>query len=199
MPRRARDADATRHAILEAAQALFVERGFGSTSLAQIGARCNCTNSLILHHFDSKEQLWSAVKDRCFQEFLEEQRSLFAQDEVSLESLRETARAYFRLLQRNPQVVQLLVRAELERDLGCNRYDEERLAPFVEQMQRAQTAGLLRDDVPAAHLLLMMIHCITQWFESRHMFRDWSELQGEGVDDAYLDSLLKVFFEGATA
>ena len=96
-------------------------------------------------------------------------------------------------------MLQLLTRAELEQDLSCSQYDEKRLAPFVARMRDAQEAGLLRADVPPAHLLLIIINVITQWFEARAVFRDWSELGGEDPDESFLDSLNRIFFEGALA
>jgi len=93
--------------------------------------------------------------------------------------------------------VQLLTRAELEQDLSCSQYDENRLAPFVERMRAAQVAGLLRKDVPPAHLLLIVINVITQWFEARAVFTGWSELGGDDPDESFFNSLEKVYFEGA--
>jgi TetR/AcrR family transcriptional regulator len=199
MNRRPRDADATRREILDAAERLFADRGFGSTSLAQIAKASNTHKSLILHHFDSKDGLWQAVKERRFTGFTREQQAIFSRSEVSLDQIRETTRAYFELLRDDPVLVQLLTRAELEKDLSCSQYDERRLAPFVDRIRAAQRAGLLRSDVPAAHMLLIIINVITQWFEARAVFRDWSELEGGDPDEGFLESLEKVFLEGARA
>lgn len=195
--RRPRDAVATQEQILNAAETLFAAQGFGSTSLAQIGKKSNTHKSLILHHFESKNGLWQAVKDRRFAGFVSEQEEFFSSREVSIDEVRATTRAYFNLLKNDPVLVQLLTRAELEKDLSCSQYDEKRLAPFVKRMRDAQRHGLLRKDVPPAHLLLIIINVITQWFESRTVFMDWSELAGEDLDDSFYESLDKVFFGGA--
>jgi len=199
MVRRPRDAQATRLEILDAAEALFAKNGFGSTSLARIAGASNVHKSLIMHHFDSKEGLWQAVKERRFAKFTSEQTTVFNQSEVSLEEILKTTEAYFQLLENDPVLVQLLTRAELEQDLGCSQYDEQRLAPFVGRMRAAQEAGLLRKDVPPAHLLLIIINAITQWFEARAMFCSWSELASDNMNAAYLESFHKVFMEGAAA
>ena len=197
--RRPRDAEATRQEILDAAESLFASNGFGSTSLARIAKRSRTHKSLILHHFSSKESLWQVVKDRRFSSFVEEQKAFFSQEAVSLDEVRDATRAYFELLKGDPVLVQLLMRAQLEQDLSCSQYDEKRLAPFVERLRDAQNAGLLRGDIPPAHLLLILINVITQWFEARAVFRDWSELGGQDPDTAFLVSLERVFFEGALA
>ena len=199
MGRRPRDAQATRLEILDAAEALFARRGFGSTSLAQIAERSSTHKSLIVHHFGSKNGLWQAVKERRFASFVAEQSTLFHRGRVSLQEIRTVAAAYFRLLQDDPVLVQLLTRAALEQDISCSQYDEKRLAPFVARLRDAQHAGILRSDVPPAHLLLILINVITQWFEARAVFGGWSELQGQEADAAFLHSLQTVFLEGALA
>lgn len=197
MNRRPRDAQATRLEILDAAEALFAEQGFGSTSLAQIARRSGTHKSLILHHFVSKNGLWQAVKQRRFDGFVEEQKDLFSREPVSLGEISKATAAYFRLLRDDPVLVQLLTRAQLERDLSCSQYDEGRLAPFVSRLRDAQEAGILRKDVPAAHLLLILVNAITQWFEARPVFAGWSELQAGDPDAVFLQSLQTVFLEGA--
>ena len=199
MSRRPRDAEATRTDILAAAEALFAAQGFGSTSLAQIARESDTHKSLILHHFESKDGLWQAVKERRFADFVEEQSGLFHRGPVTLEEIRGVVGAYFQLLRDDPVLVQLLTRAELEQDISCSQYDEQRLEPFVARMQDAQAAGILRSDVPAAHLLLILINVITQWFEARPVFRNWSEIDDQDPDAAFLASLETVFFEGALA
>jgi len=197
MARRPRDAQATRLLILDAAESLFAKNGFGSTSLARIANACQVHKSLIMHHFESKEGLWQAVKERRFAKFTGEQTAAFSQTQVSLAEIMKTTEAYFRLLENDPVLVQLLTRAELEQDVGCSQYDEARLAPFVDRMRAAQEAGLLRKDIPPAHLLLIVINAITQWFEARAIFGGWSELATGNMDDEYLESFHKVFLHGA--
>jgi TetR/AcrR family transcriptional regulator len=197
--RRPRDAEATRQQILDAAESLFAAQGVGSTSLAMIARASDTHKSLILHHFESKDGLWQAVKERRFAGFVEEQKAVFSRGAVKQDELLRAMSAYFELLRSSPVLVQLLTRAQLEKDLSCSQYDEARLEPFVERMREAQKAEILRDDVPPAHLLLILINAITQWFEARAMFGTWSELQAEDPDADFLDSLKKVFFGGAGA
>lgn len=195
--RRPRDAEATQAQILDAAEELFAAQGFGSTSLAMIAKASQTHKSLILHHFQSKDNLWQAVKDRRFAGFVNEQKEFFGSTRVTLAEIRKTTRAYFDLLKNDPVLVQLLTRAELEQDLSCSQYDEKRLAPFVMRMRDAQQAGILRSDIPPAHLLLIMVNVITQWFEARAVFAGWSELGGSDPDESFLESFQKLFFEGA--
>ena len=197
MTRRPRDAEATRKAILDVAEQLFVKEGFGSTSMARIAKTCGCANSLIVHHFGSKEELWNQVKERAFAGFVEENQRIFSDQPVSVTGMRETTHAFFRLLKDSPQLVQLLQRVEMERDPNRSRMNTRQLEPFVARMREAQQAGILRDDVPAAYLLLILINALTRWFEARHLFGKWEALGDGDTDRQFLDSVYKVFLEGA--
>ena len=53
-----------REAILDAASALFAERGYHGASLREISRRVGISHPGMLHHFSSKEVLLSAVIDR---------------------------------------------------------------------------------------------------------------------------------------
>ena len=48
-PRQQRDPEATRNALLEAAEEVFLKNGFGNTSLSEIAKRAGITKSLIHH------------------------------------------------------------------------------------------------------------------------------------------------------
>ncbi|MGN2391582.1 TetR/AcrR family transcriptional regulator [Pelomicrobium sp. G1] len=62
-PERAADAN-TKDRILDAAEALFMERGFVATSLRMITARAGVNLAAVNYHFGSKEELIKAVFSR---------------------------------------------------------------------------------------------------------------------------------------
>jgi len=59
--RRRRDAQASRQALLEAADALFDERGFEAATVRDIGERAGVDAALIARYFGSKEGLYLAT------------------------------------------------------------------------------------------------------------------------------------------
>jgi AcrR family transcriptional regulator len=61
--RREQYSEATRAALLEAATALFFERGFGGTALEDVAAAAQVTRGAVYHHFTNKRQLFEAVLD----------------------------------------------------------------------------------------------------------------------------------------
>jgi AcrR family transcriptional regulator len=90
----------TRAAILDAAEAVFHERGVGQTSLAQIAAAADVTRGAIYWHFANKVELFKAMQDRVrmpqeefFQsrEMTRSDRCLDLLQETTLEALRSFA------------------------------------------------------------------------------------------------------------
>lgn len=60
-PRRRRDPEASRAAILEAAGEVFNERGYARATIREIARRAGVTHGLVMRHFGSKEQLLLAA------------------------------------------------------------------------------------------------------------------------------------------
>ena len=62
-----RDADRSRRAILDAAEALFAEHGFKGATMAEIAASAGVSRGTPAYFFNSKEQLYRAVLGRSFE------------------------------------------------------------------------------------------------------------------------------------
>jgi AcrR family transcriptional regulator len=63
-PRRRHDAQASRRALLEAADALFDERGYDAATVRDIGERAGVDAALIARYFGGKEGLYLATLSR---------------------------------------------------------------------------------------------------------------------------------------
>ena len=59
--RRRRDPDASRAAILQAAQEVFTERGYARATIREIARRAGVTHGLVMRHFGTKERLLIAA------------------------------------------------------------------------------------------------------------------------------------------
>jgi AcrR family transcriptional regulator len=59
--RRDEHTEATRSALLEAARALFVGRGFGPTSIDDVAAKARVSKGAVYHHFRDKAELFEAI------------------------------------------------------------------------------------------------------------------------------------------
>lgn len=193
-----RDPEATRAAILDAAEDAFLAKGFAEASTAAIARRAGVTKSLIHHHFGSKQQLWTEVKVRRFSQYAEGQMAMLEQSAPTADLLRESIQLYFGFLQKNPGFVRLLAWMFLEGDEECGSLEQGVLAQGAETIRQAQEAGELRSDIDPGHMLFSFLFLAEHWFQGReHLCRD---LQMEGTaaerDAAYFSDMVKIFFEG---
>ncbi|GAB4125520.1 MAG: TetR/AcrR family transcriptional regulator [Gammaproteobacteria bacterium] len=189
----------TRDKILDCAEACFIGQGFAATSMRQIAEAADTTNSLIVHHFGSKQALWEAVKERRMQGFVAQQQSLLQTQKLDLSLFLRAIREYFVLLRDDPQLVQLLARAELEQDIGCSRFQQELVTAFVSQISAGQRQGIFRADIKPVYLLAVILCATTQWMEARHQFLTWDELAGDSdADEQFLETFIELLVNGVS-
>ncbi len=77
----------TRAAIIRGAAAAFEQRGYGSTSLAQVSAAAGVTKGALYFHFDSKEALAVAIIEAQHQQSVSAGHRLLAADLPGLRAL----------------------------------------------------------------------------------------------------------------
>jgi len=189
----------TRDKILDCAEACFIGQGFAATSMRQIAEAADTTNSLIVHHFGSKQALWEAVKERRMQGFVAQQQSLLQTQKLDLSLFLRAIREYFVLLRDDPQLVQLLARAELEQDIGCSRFQQELVTAFVSQISAGQRQGIFRADIKPVYLLAVILCATTQWMEARHQFLTWDELAADSdADEQFLETFIELLVNGVS-
>ena len=190
----ARDPDATRARILDAAFECFVEKGFAEVAMREIATRSGVTKSLIHHHFGSKRQLWDEVKERAFALYADDQRAeLENADRPDAELLERSVVNYFRFLRDHPRVVRLLAWTHLEGDESCGEMDAELVRLGADRIRQGQRGGIFRDDVNPTHVVTTFVLTCLQWFEARSHHAQWP---GIGSDDEFLEDFLKIFMRG---
>lgn len=205
-----RDPEATRAAILEAAEAAFVEGGYADASMSDVARRARVTKSLIHHHFGSKQELWDAVKAHRFTEYASQQAGLLEGTRVDADTLRTSIEAYFRFLQRHPGFVRLLSWMNLERDDHSFETGDALVSLGAARIRAAQEVGELRADIDPTHAIFAFLALCQGWFQMRHHGAPcWcggpeaeaaraatGGLDAAAADDSFLDTILKLFFEG---
>ena len=116
---RARQRSRTRERVLDASIAGFSERGYEGTSLGQISASCGIKQSLILYHFESKENLWRASVDEIWRRMeatlfrfagLERNPEGEYEGPVDDQSLRSLLRAFLHSMSEHPAYLRILLR-----------------------------------------------------------------------------------------
>jgi AcrR family transcriptional regulator len=99
----------TRNALLDAAQEVFVRRGFDGASLDEIAETAGYTRGAIYKHFDSKEDLFYAVNERINEQTLEEFTAQFPDVEHIEDHVHDIATTWrgFLLRDRDFMILQL--------------------------------------------------------------------------------------------
>lgn len=204
--RRQRDPDATRAAILDAAEEIFAEKGFADAAVSEIARAADVTKSLIHHHFGSKDALWMEVKHRKFADYEMVQGPLLEGPIHDAEMLGRSLETYFRFLEKNPTYLRLVAWMQLE-GAGDDGFEpgQALFERGAEAIARAQERGEIRDDVHPIHILVTMLGLCEHWFQTKELrcaCHTGAE-QARGPDDdevedddAYLDSILKIFMRG---
>lgn len=198
-PRRRRDPEATRLAILDAAQALFVCHGPAGTSLSAIAKQADVTKSLIHHHFGSKEELWTAVQERRFRAYFDVQQQMLLESDSTEGLLRDSLIAYFRFLQNDPDAVRFLMWHMLESDeQPCPNLEKELFELGIEKIRGAQEKGEIRDDLEPFFVIKTLLALPMGWFQTRGLTLAMidSDVSAERLDELYLEDMVKLFLEG---
>lgn len=196
---RVRDAEATRTAILDAAESSFLSKGFAETTTAEIAELAGVTKSLIHHHFGSKDALWEEVKVRRFSVYAADQMQLLAEQEPTAELLRSSMKMYFRFLRENPEIVRIMAWMFLEQDEGeCADLDRELTHAGIDKIRQAQERGELRSDLNPGFILFSFVGLAQHWYQDKRWMLDKIGLSADSdaVDEAYLEDAVKIFFEG---
>lgn len=193
-----REGEATRYAILRAAEELFVAHGFAATSTATVARVAGVTKSLIHHHFGSKRELWDAVKLRVMEEYGQQQQQLLDERPPGLSLIEESIRTYFRFLQAHPNVVRFWNWMTIEGDHECPAFSQWLMHQGVDMLRKAQRAGEIRADVEAEYVLAQVCVLLRGWFIERPILERnvLREAGAEACDERYLTATLCIFLDG---
>jgi len=209
-PRRCRDREATREAILTGALDEFVPNGLAGARMGAIAARAAVPQGLIYHYFPSKEALFYAVIKRISGRYFEGLAEVLANagDLTSCELLEYSIRSYFTFLRENPAFVRLLtwartagIWAQISAEFG----DIGGRSPLLigaERLREAQEAGMLRADLDPVHIIKLWLDACQGWFISFDVFLIEAQLDATDdlaiarIHDRQLDHICGVIMAG---
>jgi TetR/AcrR family transcriptional regulator len=109
-PARRPTADApARERLLEAALAVFAERGFDGARTREIAERAGANLGLLSYYFAGKEELWRAAVSRAFDEIQAELAGILAGPAAGeREQLERLLRGFVRFVARRPEFMRLM-------------------------------------------------------------------------------------------
>lgn len=182
-----RNATRSREAILVAAEELFAQLGYDSTSLHQVGMKAGVSRGTPGYFFGSKEALYQAVLERCFRRVRDAVRSgrdrALASQEPPEVVLAGAVAEYFDFIMANPNFVRLMERealsgAEQLKQLPSAGIAADAVAALSDELGLDTSQG-----VEAAHLVLSIIGLC--WFPAVHASTVMPALGFDAEDPAF--------------
>ncbi|MBB4660823.1 TetR/AcrR family transcriptional regulator [Conexibacter arvalis] len=187
--------DAKRDGVVQAAAALFAERGYHATTMQDLTEATGLTAGGLYHYIGSKEQLLLAICDTLMEPLLAEAEALDLDALAPEAALRALVRAWVEQVatHRDHMVVFLQERHVIERDpqwrhVAASRKRFERLLDRtlarVEQEDGASGARRFADRRLTTFALLGMVNHLPQWYRPR------GRLSVEQIADGFCDMVL---------
>lgn len=186
--------DRRQREVSDAAARLFAERGYESTSMADLTSATGLAAGGLYHYFDSKEQLLISICDQLLEPLLVEAREIVAADASPEEHLRGLIGAWVAHIEAhlNHMLVFQQARHVIEREpqwraVRKRRRDFEAILDAV--LERGETEGVFRFDDRALALLALlgMVNYTPQWFRPR------GRLTAAEIAAGYSDAILKAY------
>lgn len=155
--------------LLDAAVALFNERGYEATSVDEVATRLGVTKSAIYHHVPSKGELLRLALDRALDALFAVTSETGATTGPAIDRLEYVVRGSVRVLAAELPFVTLLLRlrgnTEVERTALHRRREFDRIVTGL--VRAAEHEGDVRADVDPSvisRLLFGTVNSLTEWY-----------------------------------
>ena len=171
----------TRHKFLSVATALFAERGFYGTSIAQISTELGLSKQALLHHFGSKEKLYAEVLKQISDKLMCDLEEVARDSAKSDQRTEHIFSAVFQSANKNPATTQLLVRELLDNKRRAETAQAWFLMPFLEllidviqhdhrvnQLSKIDALAIVYQIVGAIHYFLISAPTLSHMFGAQN-------------------------------
>jgi TetR/AcrR family transcriptional regulator len=151
--RQARRKQRTTDAILDAAERLFHERGYGATTIEAIAEAADVAIGSIYARFPGKEGLYLALVERAVEVNEAYVAEALARDATALERVLAVGDAYLRFHRDHPLAFRLVGLRDLERASGSHRARirrriDRRMRAMVDKLEGALSVSVAAGDTP---------------------------------------------------
>jgi TetR/AcrR family transcriptional regulator len=203
--RKPRNGLETRETVLAAAAKVLAEKGFNGSSLAAISEASGISVGLILHHFGSKEELYSVVSRALAERY---RRSLMTSTQSAMETGGDVAEAaieaVFRFWTSDEVYARISLWSYLEGKSGLSAAETATSVGLVGELRKKQAAGAVDARFDPHVLLAMTIGSIHFWNRCRDSFRAQLGLEGGAAkqDEEFLrqyKALVRKLYEPSAA
>jgi AcrR family transcriptional regulator len=171
---RARDADRSREAILEAARDEFAHHGFGGARVERIAEGAGVNKKLIYYYFENKAQLFRAVLEATYLHIRQAERALHLTDLPPADALRKLTEFTWNYYLAHPEFLTLLNTENLHRaqHLAQSTRVRELNSPLIETLgqilERGRAEGVFRGGVDPVQLYISIAGLAYFYLSNRH-------------------------------
>ena len=104
------EAKNTEQIILEAAEKLFLDKGYAATKTTEIAQEAGINHAMLHYYFRTKENLFNKIFENKVQYFLSSFTSAFNQDLPFLEKIKLSVENHFDFIGTNPKIPMFIMR-----------------------------------------------------------------------------------------
>ena len=189
-PRRGRPGNSLEQ-LLDAAVAVFIERGYEAASVEEVAGRLGVTKSAVYHHVPSKGELLRLALDRALDALFAVTTEPGATTGPAIDRLEHVVRGSVRVLAAELPFVTLLLRLRGNTDVERAALERRRRFDRIvtDLVRAAEEEGDVRPDVDPAltsRLLSGTVNSLTEWYRP----------DGDLSPDALADAVLTTTFDG---
>ena len=196
--RRQRDKARTIQDILNAARRLFSEKGLHGTSLRDLEKASGVSKGLILHHFESKENLYNAVQDLLIQEYTAQMAARRDVSKDLLEMITNAVRESLSYNMQNTEFRRIALWSYLEGLERSTELEKRFTTSLIDGMRKGQESGLVRDDINAFLMPFIIRGTIDYWIRKGSLRAQMSAQAGNhdgASEDDLVDALVKLMLK----
>lgn len=163
--------------ILDAALAVFAEKGFFVSRISDIADRANVADGTVYLYFKSKDEILATAINSAFDTFMHKARTELEKIDDPAERLRKLARLHLQALGENRNAA-IVFQMELRQSTRLSEFSHHHLIEYFSLVRRAieqgQREGVFRHDFPekiAANCFFGALdEMVTSWVLSEHDF-----------------------------
>ena len=154
----------TEQIILQAAEAEFLEKGYGNAKTVSIAQRAGVSHSMLHYYFRTKEQLFQKIFKEKVQTLTQMFNVIFEQNTNFMETLRLLIETQFKFIAQNPQLPMFVFR-----EIVSNKENREwaiktlfpHLFPFVSTIEKMLTTEIAKGTVRPITMQDLLINTLS--------------------------------------
>jgi AcrR family transcriptional regulator len=187
-----------RHAILDAAEVVFTERGFAGARMADIAAAAELAIGTLYNYFANREEILRSLAELRGEELFARLEAVFDTPKPPRERLEALVHALFAFLEEHRAMFEIFV--ELGDSAGGPAQQSATHSTycrvqelFVHALTEARDAGELRDDIPIDHQVAFLIGATSG------VARTWIVFDGDASLSEHAPAVVELFLSGASS